>query len=134
MIRVRLQRVLQYPTSTFGIMRVDEEPEFLTVENPWLYNERNVSCIPKGVYNIRPHKSPRYGLVLAVDDVPNRSHILIHAGNTAADTKGCILVGERFGNVKDMRAVMQSRFALNRLLSMITEPCQMEITYGYDHG
>jgi hypothetical protein len=43
MIRVIVQRCLQYPTSTFGIMCVDDEPEFLTVENPWLDNQRNIS-------------------------------------------------------------------------------------------
>jgi hypothetical protein len=132
MIRVIVQRCLQYPTSTFGIMCVDDEPEFLTVENPWLDNQRNISCIPKGIYTIRPHTSPTFGKCLAVDDVPGRSHILIHAGNTAADTRGCILVGTRFGNVGDMRAVMQSRMALTKLLAMIKEPCEMEVRYGYE--
>ena len=132
MIRLRLQRCLQYPTSTFGILCIDDEPKFLTCENPWLYNERNVSCIPKGVYTVRPHKSPTFGDTLIVDDVPNRSHILFHAGNTAADTRGCILVGTKFGSIGNMRAVLQSRAALKKLLSIITEPTELEIRYAYD--
>ena len=43
--------------------------------------------------------------------------IRIHAGNTAKDTEGCILVGE---NLKP-GMVLNSRFCLNRLKELIVE-------------
>ena len=80
---------------TLGVMSIKDvrhEPLF-TLENPWLDNERNVSCIPEGVYYCEPYSSPKYPNVYEVKDVPNRSYILLHIGNYAKDTEGCILVG-----------------------------------------
>ena len=38
--------------------------------------------------------SPRFGAVRAyLDAVPGRSGILLHEGNTVADTRGCVLLG-----------------------------------------
>jgi hypothetical protein len=41
--------------------------------------------------------SPRFGRTWEVKDVPERSNILFHQGNTARDTEGCILVGGKYG-------------------------------------
>jgi len=87
-------------TLTFGTSTL------VTLEHPDLGNRPRVSCIPEGVYSIRLVNSPKFGLVPAVRDgrdftkhVNGREHILIHSGNTVADTLGCILVGMRFSLV-----------------------------------
>jgi hypothetical protein len=43
--------------------------------------------------------------------------VLIHCGNTAADTEGCILVGKN----KEVGKVLDSRETFKRLYSKLTE-------------
>ena len=84
--------------STMGKLFLNGEEFCDTLELPWKQNERSISCIPAGEYDARlrlPRESAtREYIHLLVKDVPNRSYILVHIGNTTADTKGCILVGQ----------------------------------------
>lgn len=63
-----------------------------------LTKERKIpgrTAIPAGVYEIVVNVSPRFKRKLPrLLDVPGFDGILIHRGNTAEDTAGCILVGE----------------------------------------
>jgi hypothetical protein len=62
-----------------------------TIELPWLQNQRNISCIPEGRYELRKRFIKKFGLHLLVVDVPDRSWILIHPANDAkTQLKGCI--------------------------------------------
>ena len=83
---------------TFGVLQwADARAPFaVTLENPWFDNERNVSCIPDGRYGCEHVDSPRFGSTWEVANVPDRTHILFHKGNTHVHTQGCILVGEQF--------------------------------------
>ena len=68
-----------------------------TLELPYRDNQRSISCIPVGEYKVRLRYSresaTRNYLHLLVEDVKDRSYILFHRGNTAKDSRGCILVG-----------------------------------------
>ena len=96
-----------------------------TLELPWKRNTKNISCIPEGVYKCSFKHSPKFGPVYQVEDVPGRTHILLHAGNWAGDTQrgflsdveGCILLGDNLGELKGQRALINSRKALNRFLA-----------------
>lgn len=105
--------------STIGKLFVNGESFCDTLENPYINNERNISCIPEGEYKVRlrlPRESAtRDYLHLLVQDVPNRDWILFHRGNTAKDTSGCILVG----NGREQDAVNNSRLAMDLVIKEI---------------
>lgn len=62
-----------------------------TIELPWLGNQRNLSCIPEGRYELKKGMSQQRGLHIRVKEVPGRDGILFHPANVAArDLKGCI--------------------------------------------
>ena len=102
--------------STIGELFLNGERICDTLENPWLDNQRNISCIPEGNYDVRlrlPRESAtREYIHLLVQDVPNRDWILFHRGNTAKDTRGCILVG--LGSQQDV--VSNSTLAMDLLI------------------
>jgi len=119
MRHLRLVRVTEYNGATLGVLTIDESPEMMTLEDPWHLNERNISCIPEGRYTIVPHKSPKFGSTYLVENVTERSNILIHAGNTAKDTSGCILVGLQFGELNNQPAVLASRSAFLKFMELM---------------
>lgn len=62
-----------------------------TIELPWLDNQQFVSCIPEGVYPLKPRYSEKFKHHLLVDEVPNRQLILMHPANDALkELLGCI--------------------------------------------
>ena len=90
-----------------------------TLEIPWLDNQRNISCIPDGQYNVRlrlaRESATRDYLHLLVQEVPERNYILFHIGNSAKDTQGCILVGL----TRQQDFVSNSRLAMELLMKEI---------------
>jgi len=109
-----LKRV-SYIEGTRGVLLHDGKPVCVTLELPDLQNKRNISCIPTGFYDVNRYSSSVHGMCLFIRHVPDRSSILIHSGNTLADTRGCILVGQGFEN----DAIINSRKALSNLLTLI---------------
>ena len=90
-----------------------------TLENPYLDNQRNISCIPEGQYKVRlrtaKESATRDYLHLLVQDVPNRDFVLVHIGNKSSDSRGCVLVG--IGREQDF--VKNSRLAMELLMKEI---------------
>ena len=127
MEKLSLHRVSQTPDETFGVLIRNDVPLCLTLEDPWKNNERNVSCIPAGRYQCAPHNGSRYKNVWILENVPGRSAILIHQGNTNDDTQGCILVGQKFGTLDEKNAVLHSRIALEKLKRELPDHFQLEI-------
>ena len=81
---------------TMGEMLVEGEHLCYTLEDPWLNNEVDKSCIPVGTYGIVLTLSTRFGGEMPrLIGVPGRLGILIHPGNTDLDTTGCILVVDK---------------------------------------
>ena len=103
-----------------------------TLERPWIFNERKVSCIPTGTYLVKRHISPKFGQCFKIQDVKGRSDILIHSGNVVADTIGCVLVGLSSGLVDDSDTAMvySSRKAMAVLLALIDKEIFLHIRNG----
>ena len=84
--------------STIGELFLNGERMCDTLELPWKDNQRSISCIPEGEYKVRlrlaRESASRDYLHLLVQDVKDRSYILFHRGNSAKDTRGCILLGQ----------------------------------------
>lgn len=117
-VRIELIRNNYQPDFTEGMLKV-ENTCFETLERPWLQNQRNYSCIPDGEYPCALWERPSNGeIALYLWDVPDRTGIMFHAGNTTADCRGCILVGDR-GN---RPGVLLGSKAANRDLVALIEP------------
>ena len=93
--------------ATNGILLVDGLFECYTLEDQYqAVKVMHETCIPEGTYEIKfrtvggfhSKYSERYGNahygMLHLQDVPNFTYILIHAGNTDEHTSGCLIVGE----------------------------------------
>ena len=130
MLKVLLTRDLRTDGCTLGKLSLPVQGvTFHTLENPWMFNKPNISCIPAGTYQAIIRKSPRFGLTYWLQNTAPRTWILIHSGNIVKHTHGCILIGRRRGIYKNQRAVFNSRSALTALhRATDNKPFQLEIT------
>jgi hypothetical protein len=93
--------------ATNGILLIDGVFECYTLEDQYqAVKVMHETCIPEGTYDIKfrtvggfhTKYAERYGNahygMLHLQDVPNFTYILIHAGNTDEHTSGCLIVGE----------------------------------------
>ena len=119
MINLLLIRDTFTKESTIGELFLNGERICDTLELPWVDNQRNISCIPEGVYPVRlrlPRESAsRDYLHLLIQDVPNRDLVLVHIGNKSSDSRGCVLVG--LGSQQDF--VSNSTLAMDLLIKEI---------------
>lgn len=89
-----------------GSLFVDEVFECYTLEDTDRHLEthpeakvQNLTAIPRGTYKIELRFSPHFNTVTPhVLNVPNYEFVLIHWGNYAKDTDGCVLVGQTKGH------------------------------------
>jgi len=107
-----------------------------TLEPPWRDNQRSISCIPVGEYDVVLRYSQKYKHVYWVTEVDGRSWILIHSGNFGGDTSkgfkthtnGCILLGKSKGYIGDQRAILNSRITIRKFMNVMgNEPFKLEV-------
>ena len=93
--------------ATNGLLFIDGIFECYTLEDQYqAVKVMHETCIPEGTYDInfrtvggfhekykKRYGNDHYGM-LHLQDVPNFTYILIHAGNTDEHTSGCLIVGE----------------------------------------
>jgi hypothetical protein len=125
-----LKRVSYDTDGSYGVLiRDDGFPWLLTLEDEQKQNRRGVSAIPEGTYVVLRTATPKHGECFMVMNVPDRSAILIHSGNTEKDTEGCILLGKEFGTitgrdedsgaVEKQTAVLRSKEAIKEFMAYL---------------
>lgn len=114
-MELKLLRKYLKPSYTIGHLYIDGKYFCDTLEDTVrdLVTEKKVkgrTAIPAGRYRVVLNWSPRFGKPLPLLlDVPHFEGIRIHAGNTAKDTEGCILVGRNTqpGTLTESKVTMQ---------------------------
>lgn len=99
-----------------GVLLLDGRVIAVTLELAYRANKRAVSSIPHGVYLCKRVQSPKHGNTFEIYGVPDRTAILFHAGNSANDSQGCVLLGAALGETRPdgLRTVIGSRIARDR--------------------
>ena len=125
---IEVRREIFTDQSTIGRLFINGEFECYTLEDcsrPEGTKIDGATCIPPGTYQLTVNFSRRFRrLMPQLLDVPGFDGIRIHAGNTHADTRGCILVGQsRGGDV-----VGGSRAAYRRLFARLQEAKSAGVT------
>ena len=118
-------RVVREPTkndTTLGALFIDGHWQCHTLEDVIRPAGEKVSgetAIPAGRYKLILSMSNRFKKIMPeVVAVPGFAGIRIHAGNTAKDTEGCLLLGQT-RNV-ETRSIGQSKLALQAFTTKIT--------------
>ncbi len=113
--------------STIGELSVNGQFECYTLEDKVRpVKIAGKTAIPAGRYEVIIDFSQRFGRLLPLLlNVPDFEGVRIHPGNTAANTEGCILVGEE----KSQDFVGQSRAAFDRLFAKLSAAAEKEKIY-----
>lgn len=97
----RITRIYSSDQGTFGDFVTDRGFKCSSGELPFLDNEAQLSCIPKGEYICVYGPSLKHGFCYHIQNVPGRTNIEIHPANLMGDSQkgfvaqllGCIALG-----------------------------------------
>ena len=121
MMTIKLVRYDSYSYGTFGRLYVPVGDSFVTFQTL----EPSKPIISSGTYPVTFTYSPKFGRNLPlINNVVGHSGVRIHSGNTKSDTIGCILIGSD----REKNHLIASRIALSKFLSLVTFPCNLEVT------
>lgn len=131
-MKLTLKRIALRPTYTIGKLYIDDVYFCDTLEDTvrdtnksgkFDNGEQKIkgkTAIPYGTYEIKWTYSPRFKKYTPqLMNVPSFEGIRVHAGNTSADTEGCLILGEN----KQVGKVLNSRATINKFYPIIKEAC-----------
>lgn len=133
---INLDRTQAEDKQTLGVLLHEGKTLAYTLELPWLDNQKSISCIPEGEYEVvsreTPHSRFKYKHYHILD-VPNRSYILIHRGNYHRQIEGCVLVGKSWKDIDGdgYRDVVSSKDTLDSLIEYLGESFRLKVTNCY---
>ena len=134
MKEVLLLRTSTSDEGTFGCL-ICEGLYWRSLELPDRQNRSNISRIPTGEYIVKIRYSPTFRKYLyCLQNVKNRSYILIHGANFAGDTKkgfqthlhGCIALGKKVGKArnrynKTQKCIFNSQVAMREFMDYMNK-------------
>jgi len=142
-MKLTLKRIFKGETYAIGKLYIDGEYLCETIEDvvrklPMTCpnTSKGIACkcqekvmhetaIPAGTYRVTMEYSPKFKRKLPyLHNVPHFLGILIHSGNTAQSSSGCIIVGKN----KVKGQVLESRVALDALIERINGHGSITIT------
>lgn len=131
-MKLTLKRIALRPTYTIGKLYIDDVYFCDTIEDTvrdlnkngkFDNGEKKVhskTAIPYGTYEIKWTYSPRFKKYTPqLMNVPSFEGIRIHAGNTSAETEGCLILGKN----KQVGKVLNSRATINKFYPIIKNAC-----------
>lgn len=126
---LKLERMGSTPWGTFGTLRLPDGTAFPTVEPRWEYNAKGKSCIPAGEYLMAMRSSRIVARTSAqefqkgweITGVQDRDLIMVHPGNWAEDSNGCVLVGRAHTVITGKPGISASRAAFKDLMDRLAK-------------
>jgi hypothetical protein len=114
--RIIVSRLHRYSNSIGGELKLDGQHVCYTLELPWRWNQKDVSCVPAGIYSCW-WRYDRFRIQLENIPCPGgfRVGVEIHTGNRPKQVQGCILVGTSIS----ANYAHQSKDAMARLTSAL---------------
>ena len=147
-MEILVKRIAKKPKYTIGKMYIDGQYICDTLEDADRGLNQNMSlkeinnkkvygetAVPTGTYKVdmntvspkfksRTWAKPYGGKLPRLVLVPGYDGVLIHPGNKAEDTLGCILVGEN----KAVGQVLNSQVTFKKIMSILTKGTNITIT------
>lgn len=123
-MKLLLKRKIKLTSCTIGRLYIDGDYFCITLEDVVRKKKiKHQTAIPAGTYQVIINHSVRFArdMPLLVN-VPNFEGIRIHAGNTASNTSGCILIG---GYVKG-EFLLNSLDTFNHLFDILKKRLENE--------
>ena len=125
---IKVKRFEFKDTHTIGKMYVDGIYECYTLEDAVRNGTKIIgkTAIPIGTYKLIIDASTRFKQDMPhILDVPDFTGVRIHAGNTSADTDGCILLGSTWAG-KDF--IGNSKIAYKKFFDKLKQNKTVSIT------
>lgn len=146
MTNLIIERV-KLPDRTLGSIYWEGNLIGKSFELPWLGNQRNISCIPNGIYSVTKEppilvddpntpedesggRKPRNYWHFRLHGVPNRGGILIHPASDVDDLLGCIAPSSRFVDFDTLQpkfSYSESRVKLKWMVDNLPDNFNIEI-------
>jgi len=131
---LQLIRIQDNGVQTKGILQLrGTQGELLfhcqTLELTYKNNQRKISCVKSGTYQVIPNLSFKHGRSFRLLNVIGRDNILIHKGNFNTQTHGCILIGNGWSDLnKDGQLdLLNSKITMDTLLAILKSATTIKI-------
>jgi len=135
MPKIQIKRFITGPDGTFGVLLINDKPVCVTLEETWDPKKEKITgsdtAITAGTYQVEAYSGTKFKNVFLLKDVPGRSAVLIHWGNTEDNTAGCILLGRSFQKFGEKYGIDESQITYAKIRAMLPKAFKLEIINAF---